>query len=180
MIFTVSDESSPSLGWRRSVLLVEASNSPDSGRVFHHARSLESFCTRNGIRLSSFNGISGTVKATGSSFPTPYASPLFTGSFPSSPLIYSPDFGHHRVGRIDLVPPLSLDEFQSAKTGVSPPESPAKRPHFSLPILSLHEKLQNSPQVGVVHLALQNDMSGSIMRLELPSMFTSSKLSLHF
>nr|GMD86050.1 phospholipase A I [Ipomoea batatas] len=157
------DESSPSLGWRRSVLLVEASNSPDSGRVFHHARSLESFCTRNGIRLSSFNGISGIVKATGSSFPTPFASPLFTGSFPSSPLVYSPDFGHHRAGRIDLVPPLSLDEFQSAKTGLSPPESPAKRPHFSMPIRSLYEKLQNSPQVGVVHLALQNDMSGSIM-----------------
>ncbi|CAH9141780.1 unnamed protein product [Cuscuta epithymum] len=157
------DESSPSLGWRRSILLVEASNSPDSGRVFHHARSLESFCATNGIRLSVFNGVSGSVKATGSSFPTPFASPLFTGSFPSSPHLYSPDFGHHKAGRIDLVPPLSLDEFQSGKGGLSPPESPAKRQSVSLPILSLHEKLQNSPQVGVVHLALQNDMYGSII-----------------
>ncbi|RAL44858.1 hypothetical protein DM860_003617 [Cuscuta australis] len=158
-----ADESSPSLGWRRSILLVEATNSPDSGRVFQHARSLESFCTTNGIRLSVFNGISGTVKATGSSFPTPFASPLFTGSFPSSPRLYSPDFGHHRVGRIDLVPPLSLDEVQSGKAVVSPPDSPAKCHNLSLPILSLHQKLQNSPQVGVVHMALQNDMYGSII-----------------
>ncbi|PSS04704.1 Phospholipase A I like [Actinidia chinensis var. chinensis] len=153
----------PSLGWRRNVLLVEASHSLDSGRVFHHARSLETFCSQNGIRISVVNGISGTPKAVpGTTFPTPFASPLFTGSFPSSPLLYSPDVGPHRIGRIDLVPPLSLDGFL-AKTVASPPESPPKPRQFSLHVRSLHEKLQNSPQVGIVHLALQNDTSGAIL-----------------
>lgn len=146
------------------MLLVEAPNSADAGRVFHHVRSLESLCARNGIKLSLFNGISNTQKATpGSTFPTPFASPLFTGSFPSSPLLYSPDIGAHRVGRIDLVPPLSLDGLQSAKTTVSPPDSPRKHRQLSLPVQSLYEKLKNSPQVGVVHLALQNDTSGSVL-----------------
>lgn len=151
------------------MLLVEAPNSADAGRVFHHVRSLESFCAHNGIKLSLFNGISSTQKATpGSTFPTPFASPLFTGSFPSSPLFYSPDIGAHRVGRIDLVPPLSLDGLQSAKSTVSPPESPQKRRQLSLPVQSLYEKLKNSPQVGVVHLALQNDTFGSVLRLDIP------------
>lgn len=150
------------------MLLVEAPNSADAGRVFHHVRSLESLCARNGIKLSLFNGISNTQKATpGSTFPTPFASPLFTGSFPSSPLLYSPDIGAHRVGRIDLVPPLSLDGLQSAKTTVSPPDSPRKHRQLSLPVQSLYEKLKNSPQVGVVHLALQNDTSGSVLRLDI-------------
>ncbi|KAK4439318.1 Phospholipase A I [Sesamum alatum] len=160
----VSNGNSPSLGWRRGVLLVEASNSPDSGRVFHHARALETFCASNGIRLSLANGASGTIKAApGSTLPTPFTSPLFTGSFPSSPLIYSPDIGPQRVGRIDLVPPLSLDGFHSAKSTASPPESPPKRKQLSIPVLALHEKIQNSPQVGVVHLALQNDTRGCIL-----------------
>ncbi|CAL5345811.1 unnamed protein product [Camellia sinensis] len=160
----VLNEKSPSLGWRRNVLLVEASHSLDSGRVFHHARSLETFCSQNGIRLSLMNGISGTFKSVpGKKVPTPFSSPLFTGSFPSSPLLYSPDLGPQRIGRIDLVPPLSLDGLQSGKTFSSPPESPPVPRQLSLPVKSLHEKLQNSPQVGIVHLALQNDTSGSIL-----------------
>ncbi|KAK6149781.1 hypothetical protein DH2020_017306 [Rehmannia glutinosa] len=160
----VSNENSPSLGWRRGVLLVEASNSPDSGRVLHHTRVLETFCASTGIKLSLANGASGTIKAApGSSLPTPFTSPLFTGSFSSSPLIYSPDIGPQRVGRIDLVPPLNLDGFHSAKSTASPPESPPKRRQLSIPVISLHEKIQNSPQVGVVHLALQNDTRGSIL-----------------
>ncbi|XP_052183412.1 phospholipase A I isoform X2 [Diospyros lotus] len=161
---TVLNQKSPSLGWRHNVLLVEASHSLDSGRVFHHARSLEKFCSENGIRLSLMNGISESLKAVpGTTFPTPFVSPLFTGSFPSSPLLYSPDIGTQRIGRIDLVPPLSLDGFQSGKTAASPPESPPGPRQLSLPVRSLHEKLQNSPQVGIVHLALQNDTSGSIL-----------------
>ncbi|KAI5590517.1 hypothetical protein BDE02_04G014000 [Populus trichocarpa] len=158
-----TDESSPSLGWRRMVLLVEALHSPDSGRVVHHARALESFCTRNAIRLSLMHATSGIARTvpTGT-FPSPYASPLITGSFPSSPLLFSPDFGSQRIGRIDMVPPLSLDGAQSGKTALSPPMSPKHR-RLSLPVRSLHEKLQNSPQVGLVHLALQNDSSGSIL-----------------
>lgn len=163
MFLAVVDENSPSLGWRRNVLLVEASHSPDSGRAFHHARSLETFCSRNGIRLSLINGIFEPLKAVpGTKFPTPFTSPLFTGSFPSSPLLYSPDFGPHRGGRADLVPPLSLDGYQSGKT--TPPESPTAPRKLSLPVRSLYEKLQNSPQVGIVHLALQNDTCGSILR----------------
>ncbi|EXB88434.1 Calcium-independent phospholipase A2-gamma [Morus notabilis] len=160
---TSTGEKSPSLGWRRSVLLVEASHSPDSGRVLHHARTLESFCSRTGIRLSLMQGITGFVKTIpGTTFPTPFASPLFTGSFPSSPLFYSPDIGANRIGRIDMVPPLSLDG-QSVKTAASPPKSPSGPRQLSLPVQSLHEKLQNSPQVGIIHLALQNDSLGSVL-----------------
>ncbi|CAL5199503.1 unnamed protein product [Lathyrus oleraceus] len=128
----------PTLGWRRNVLLVEASHNPDSGRLIHHARALESFCARNGIRLS-----------------------LMQGSFPSSPLVYSPDFGQ-RIGRIDLVPPLSLDG-QQGRAVASPPISPRGLRQLSLPVKALHEKLQNSPQVGVIHLALQADSDGLVI-----------------
>lgn len=161
----MSQENSPSLGWRRSVLLVEAYHSPDSGRVNHHARSLETYCARNSIRLTlSRETTSGTYKdISGKNFPTPFTSPLFTGSFPSSPLLYSPDIGALRNGKIDMVPPLSLDG-QSAKSYASPPDSPLGRRQLSVPVKALLEKLQNLPQVGIVHLALQNDTSGSILR----------------
>ncbi|KAI4295872.1 hypothetical protein L6164_035870 [Bauhinia variegata] len=152
----------PTLGWRRNVLLVEASNSPDSGRAVHHARALESYCARNGIRLSLMQGLSGVIKTVpATTFPTPFASPLFTGSFPSSPRLYSPDFGH-RIGRIDMVPPLSLDG-QLGKTVASPPMSPRGLRQLPAPVRLLHEKLQNSPQVGVIHLSLQNDSEGLIL-----------------
>nr|XP_011459969.1 PREDICTED: phospholipase A I isoform X1 [Fragaria vesca subsp. vesca] len=153
----------PSLGWRRNVLLVEASHSPNSGRALNHAHELESFCARNGIRVSLMQGISGFVKTTpAATFPTPFQSPLFPASVPSSPLFYSPDFGPQRVGRIDMVPPLSLDG-QPGKGAASPPKSPSGPRQLSVPVQSLHDKLQNSPQVGIVHLALQNDSIGSIL-----------------
>lgn len=159
-----TDEISPSLGWRRNVLLVEAMHSPDSGRVGHHARALESFCASNGIRLSLLHGISGIGKSMpGATFPTPFSSPLITGSFPSSPLLYSPDVGPQRIGRIDMVPPLSLDGLQAGKTFSSPPVSPKAHRQLSLHVRSLHEKLQSLPQVGIVHLCLQNDTVGSIL-----------------
>lgn len=165
LLAAILDENGASLGWRRNVLLVEALHSPDSGRVMHHARALESFCSRNGIRLSLMLGTSGVTKpAPATAFPSPFTSPLITGSFPSSPLIYSPDFGPQKVGRIDMVPPLSLDGFQSGKNATSPPMSPSGRRQLSLPVRSLHEKLQNTPQVGIIHLALQNDLFGSILR----------------
>ncbi|KAG6573199.1 Phospholipase A I, partial [Cucurbita argyrosperma subsp. sororia] len=158
-----ADENSPSLGWRRNVLLIEASHSPDAGRVMHHARELEAFCSKNGIRISLMLGTSGIVKTVPSTtFPTPFTSPLFTGSFPSSPLLYSPDVGAQRLGRIDMVPPLSLDG-QLGKEAALAPESPLGPRELSSPVQALHEKLQNSPQVGIVHLALQNDSSGSIL-----------------
>ncbi|XP_059435789.1 phospholipase A I [Corylus avellana] len=157
------DMNGPSLGWRRNVLLVQASHSPDSGRTMHHARELESFCSRSGIRLAHMQEISGTVKTVpATTFATPFTSPLFTGSFPSSPLLYSPDFGPQRLGRIDMVPPLSLDG-QSGKAAASPPMSPPGPRQLSLPVRSLHGKLQNSPQVGIIHLSLQNDSIGSIL-----------------
>ncbi|CAI0468244.1 unnamed protein product [Linum tenue] len=155
--------SGPTLGWRRNVLLVEALHSPDSGRVMHHARALETFCARNSIRVSHVHSASGSSKSVPPAVASPFASPLITGSFPSSPLLYSPDFGSHRVGRIEMVPPLSLDGNTSVRAGASPPISPKARKPFSLPVRSLHEMLQNAPQVGIVHLALQNDSSGSIL-----------------
>lgn len=152
-------ESNPTLGWRRVVLLVEASYSPDFGKKVNHARSLETFCSQNGIRLTLMNSASGFGKAA-TTLPTPITSPLFTGSFPSSPLLYSPE-GTQRIGRIDLVPPLSLDGNPTAKS--SPPTSPLKSWQPSVHVQSLYDKLQNMPQVGVIHMALQNDSTGSIL-----------------
>ena len=161
------------------MLLVEASHNPDSGRVMHHARVLESFCARSGIRLSLMQGLSEIVKTVPSTtFPTPFASPLFMGIFPSSPLMYSPDIGQ-RIGRIDLVPPLSLDG-QMGKTAASPPMSPRGLRQLSSPVRSLHEKLQNSAQVGVVHLALQSDSDGLIVRYLLLCLIISFHSHLFF
>ncbi|KAJ6893002.1 phospholipase A I isoform X2 [Populus alba x Populus x berolinensis] len=162
--FAILDETSPSLGWRRNVLLVEALHSPESGRAVQHSRALETFCSRNAIRLSLMHATSGiATTVTPGTFPSPFSSPLITGSFPSSPLLFSPDLGSQRIGHIDSVPPLSLDGIQSGKIALSPPMSPSKHRQLSLPVRSLHEKLQNSPQVGIIHLALQNDSSGSIL-----------------
>ncbi|ONM24096.1 Phospholipase A I [Zea mays] len=152
-------ESNPILGWRRVVLLVEASFSPDFGKKINHARSLESFCSQNGIRLALMNSTSGFGKPA-TALPTPITSPLFTGSFPSSPLLYSPE-GTQRISRIDLVPPLSLDGHPTTKS--SPPTSPLKSRQPSAHVRSLYDKLQNMPQVGVIHLALQNDSTGSVL-----------------
>ncbi|KAK9084858.1 hypothetical protein Sjap_025269 [Stephania japonica] len=112
----VLDENSPSLGWRRMVLLVEALQSLDSGRAVHHARSLESFCARNGIKLALINRMSGfgrLIPAT--TFPTPFTSPMFTGSFPSSPSFYSPEVGPQRINRIDLVHLFAWMDFKLEK-----------------------------------------------------------------
>ncbi|KAM0874101.1 hypothetical protein ACQ4PT_037596 [Festuca glaucescens] len=152
-------ESNPTLGWRRLVLLVEASFNPDFGKKINHTRSLEAFCSQNGIRLTLMNSTSGFGKPT-TALPTPITSPLFTGSFPSSPLLYSPD-GTQRLGRIDQVPLLSLDGHPTTKS--SPPTSPVKSWQPSGHVRSLYDKLQNMPQVGVIHLALQNDSTGSIL-----------------
>uniref|UniRef100_A0A803M1Z9 PNPLA domain-containing protein n=1 Tax=Chenopodium quinoa TaxID=63459 RepID=A0A803M1Z9_CHEQI len=158
-----NDDGSPSLGWRRNVLLVEASNSPDSGRITHHTRSLETFCSHSGVRLSTVTGMSNSPKpVTGTSINSPFASPMFTGSFPSSPLLYSPEVAQ-RIGRIDLVPPLSLDGHQAPRSTASPPKSPSGPRQLCLPVQSLLNKLKNSPQVGIIHLALQNDTTGAIL-----------------
>ncbi|KAJ8459055.1 hypothetical protein OPV22_031981 [Ensete ventricosum] len=156
------DESIPQLGWRRMVLLVESSYSPDIGNTDYHARSLEKFCASNGIRLSLTNRTSGFSKPATRS-PTTFTSPLFTGCFPSSPLRPSPDYGPQRINQIDHVPPLSLDGHPTGLTSMSPPASPLASWQPSLHAQSINEKLQNLPQVGIIHLALQNDSTGSIL-----------------
>ncbi|KAK8664862.1 hypothetical protein V6N13_084635 [Hibiscus sabdariffa] len=156
-------ENTPSLGWRRNVLLVEALHTLDLGRTVHHARALESFCVQNGIRLSLLHDIPGTPNtAPETTFPTPFTSPLVTGSFPSSPPLSIPD-GMQKLVRIDTIPALSLDGLQSGNTGTYQSMSPPVFRQLSLPVQSLHEKLQNLPQVGIIHLALQNDSVGSIL-----------------
>ncbi|PKU78149.1 LRR repeats and ubiquitin-like domain-containing protein [Dendrobium catenatum] len=155
----VLDDDSPSLGWRRMVLLVESSYNLDSGKAVNHGRALEAFCVRTGIKLSFTNRSSGFSMPT-TSFPTPFTSPLLTGSFPSSPVIYSPEGGPQRMSRIDLVPPLSLDGHSLAKA-TSPTSPLSWQP--SINVLSLNEKLQSLPQVGIIHLALQNDSTGLIL-----------------
>ncbi|MBA0598893.1 hypothetical protein Gorai_005135, partial [Gossypium raimondii] len=159
----VLDENTPSLGWRRNVLLVEALSSPDSGRIVHHAQALESFCVQNGIRLTLLHDISGVSKTVPTTtFPTPFTSPLLAGSFPSNSLSFIP-IDLQRLGQIDKISPFSLDGLLSGKKTTSQPKSPTGPRELSLPVQSLHEKLQNLPQVGIIHLALQNDSVGSIL-----------------
>ncbi|KAE8728676.1 Phospholipase A I [Hibiscus syriacus] len=108
-----ADENTPSVGWRRNVLLVEALHTPDLGTAVHHAQALESFCVQNGIRLSLLHDIPGTPKTSPATrFPTPFTSPLVTGSFPSSPLLYISD-GMRNLDRNIMVPSLSVDGLQS-------------------------------------------------------------------
>ncbi|XP_076931698.1 phospholipase A I-like [Bidens hawaiensis] len=131
------------LGWRRNVLLINASN---AAKTFNHVQSLDTFCCKNGIKLSVMDVMtSATVKLVPeTSFPSPFASPLFSSS---SPHLYS----------YNMISHLSLE------TKSSPPDSPTAPRQLSVPIRLLHDKLQNSQHVGVVHLALQNDTNGSII-----------------
>ncbi|KAL4562496.1 hypothetical protein LXL04_034702 [Taraxacum kok-saghyz] len=140
-------ENGPCLGWRRYVLLVKASNSPDSRKTFSHIQSLETFCLGNAIKISLMDVTSAT-----SSSPPPLTSPLCTASFPSSSRLYGSD----------TAPILGLHGNLMEKN-YAPLESPTAFRKLSKPIQLLHDILQNSPQVGVVHLALQNDANGSIL-----------------
>ncbi|KAJ4813221.1 Patatin [Rhynchospora pubera] len=155
------NEIGPTLGWRRTVLLVEATYNAEAIKNSNHARSLETFCMQNGIRIAIMSRSPVFSKPT-STLPTPISSPLFTGSFPSSPLLYSPECGPQRTNRIDLVPPLSLDGHPTAKYA-SPPSSPVVSREPGVHVRPLYDKLLNLPHIGVVHLTLQNDSSGSIL-----------------
>ncbi|PKU86919.1 hypothetical protein MA16_Dca017819 [Dendrobium catenatum] len=52
---TMLDDDSPSLGWRRIVLLIESSYNLVFGKSVNHARALETFCACNDIKLSHTN-----------------------------------------------------------------------------------------------------------------------------
>ncbi|KAI5081182.1 hypothetical protein GOP47_0004365 [Adiantum capillus-veneris] len=155
------------LGWRRRVFLVEAWGSSETLKLSGHIHSLESFCSHHRIKLEKFVGAHVASSAAASSA-TPFTSPLFTGSFPGSPLLPSPELGFHHVGHPEVVPPLSLDGGGQSQVSVNASQSPLTSPplgprQLSLPVSSLHEKLQRSPQVGIVHLALQSDSAGLIL-----------------
>nr|GEX43802.1 phospholipase A I-like [Tanacetum cinerariifolium] len=156
---SVVGENGPSLSWRRNVLLVKASNSLDLKKNFNHVQSLETFCSDSGIRISLVDVTLATPKPLQeTSFPSPFTSALVTGSFHSNPL----DIGPRRTGGRDLTPHFNLGGNHTAKTSYLQKSAITPR-KLSIPIQLLHEKLQNSPQVGVVHLALENDSNGSIL-----------------
>ncbi|KAI3682880.1 hypothetical protein L1987_83215 [Smallanthus sonchifolius] len=136
-------ENGARLGWRRNVLLVKASN---SGKNLNHVQSLDSFCSGNGIRISVMDVMTSETlnPVPETSFPSPFTSPLL---IPSNQHLYS----------CDIKPHLSLDGKSC------PQESPTAPRQLSVPLRLLHDKLQNSPHVGVVHLALENDTNGSIL-----------------
>lgn len=157
-----------SLGWRRRVLLAEVRRSPEVSKPFRHTRSLEAYCSRHSIKLETLTSTFPSVVVT-APCATPYASPSFTGSFPTSPQFFgSPEPGLLFPGRADGVPHLSLDGLHGGSHGKlthSPPSSPPRGPRqLCGSVLALYEKLQSSPQVGVVHLALHSDLAGLIVR----------------
>lgn len=166
---SADDEVGPCLGWRRRVFLVEAWGSSEALKLSEHTRSLESFCSQHRIKLEKFSSSYG-ASSTAASISTPFASPLFSGSFPGSPLLlHSPELGLHHLGHPEVVPPLSLDgggqsQFLSGMISHSPQRSPPLGPRqLSVPVSLLNEQLQRSPQVGIVHLALQSDSAGLIL-----------------
>lgn len=164
---SMGDGAGPFLGWRRRVFLAEAWGSSEFLKLSGHIRSLESFCARHIIKLENFSSSFGASNAAASSS-TPFASPLFSGSFPGSPLLHSPELGLHQWGHPEFVPPLSLDGGQSHLLSGKMPHSPQKSPSLGPPQLPgptslLNERLQSSPQVGIVHLALQSDLAGLIL-----------------
>ncbi|KAE8670588.1 Phospholipase A I [Hibiscus syriacus] len=107
-----ADENTPSLGWRRNVLLVEALHTPDLGRAVHHARALEHHC----------NNISDTIYL-----------PSRHWKFPLKPSSSIPN-GMQRLDRNGMVPPLSLDGLQSGNTATHNPMSPPVFRQLSLPL----------------------------------------------
>lgn len=150
--------------------MVEAWGSSEMLKLSGHIRSLESFCSKHRIKLEKFNNTHVASGATASTS-TPFTSPLFSGSFPGSPLLHSPELGLHHLGHSEVVPPLSLDgggpiQLLSGNVSQSSLASPTLIPRqLSVPVSSLNEKLQRSPQVGIVHLALQSDSAGLILGL---------------
>ncbi|XP_071687897.1 phospholipase A I-like [Rutidosis leptorrhynchoides] len=151
-------ENGPSLGWRRNVLLVKASNSPDSQKSCNHIQSLETFCSKNGINIFLVEVSSETHKPVPeTSFPSPFTSPLFKESFTSGPYNIRP----HKMRRNNSLPHLSLKNYVAKS--FFPLESPIAPRQLSMPVQLLLDKLRNSPQVGVAHLALENDSNGSIL-----------------
>ncbi|KAJ3670425.1 hypothetical protein LUZ60_010749 [Juncus effusus] len=156
-----NNQSGPTLGWRKTILLISPSHSPQT-KPSHHIQSLQSFFSHRNIRLLLLPHKS-SIPNPGNQIPVSASSPLFTGSFPSSPVLFSPD-QRERASRIDLVPPLSLDGNLTARIeNESPPSSPVLAREPDVHVREFHERLMNSPQVGVVHLALQNDSTGSIL-----------------
>ncbi|CAM6093593.1 unnamed protein product [Calypogeia fissa] len=156
------------LGWRRRVLLAEVRRSPEKQKPFRHTRSLEAYCSRHSIKLL-LTGAFPSVPVAAPPSTTPYSSPSYSSSFPTSPplLFNSPEPGLLFQGRPDLVPHLSLDggyggNFKNLAS--TPPSSPTTGPRQLYgPVSSLYEKLQTSPQVGVVHLAMHSDLTGLII-----------------
>lgn len=150
------------IGWRRRVLLVEGCRSPELVKPWRHARIVEAFCARHGLKLELFSYENPppaiAVPQTSNS---PFASPLLG---PRSPGLYSSEPGLQSLKHFDGMPPLSLDPSLTKGTH-SPPWSPPLGPrHLAPPVMALQERLHGSPQVGVVHLALHSDVNGMILR----------------
>ena len=119
-----------------------------------------------------FSTPQGTASNTATKISTPFASPLFSGIFPGSPLKHSPELALHHL---EVIPPLSLDgsvhnQMFSGTIAHSPQGSPLGPRKLSIPVSYLNEKLQRSPQVGIVHLALQSDSAGLILTLVLSNL----------
>lgn len=166
-LIMAGEETVAGIGWRRRVLLVEGCRSPELLKPWRHTRILEAFCGRHGLKIESFHygKPSLPVSSSVNNNVTPFASPLLGPGMPGSPLLYSPDLGLKSFANDGMPPPLSLNDHGLLKGPHSPPWSPPLGPRLlASPVAALQEKLQGSPQVGVVHLALHSDITGMILR----------------
>ena len=166
---STDDDAGPRLGWRRRIFLVEASGNVEPLKLSGHTRTLETFCSQYRIKMEKFSTPQSTTLPNRATISTPFASPLFSGIFPGSPLMHSPE---RSLQHLEVIPPLSLDgtlhnQMLSGTILHSSQASPLGPRKLSTPVSYLNEKLQRSPQVGVVHLALQSDSAGLILTLVL-------------
>lgn len=166
-----------SIRLRRRILLVEGCRSPELAKPWRHARLVEAFCSRHGLKVESFSYKSPPKSISVlQTCMSPFASPLLG---PRSPGLYNSEPGHQSFKHNDSMPALSLDS-SFMKGSHSPPWSPPLGPlQLAPPVMALQEKLHGSSQVGVVQLSLHSDANGMILRwiLSLPSLTLHALLS---
>ncbi|XP_024394241.1 phospholipase A I isoform X2 [Physcomitrium patens] len=149
------------IGWRRRILLVEGCRSPELVKPWRHARIVEAFCARHGLKLELFSYENPPPPITSlRTSNSPFASPLL-GS--RSPGLYSSEPGLESFKNHDGIPPLSLDPHLMKGIHSLPSSPPLGSRQLAPPVMALQEKLHGSNQVGVVHLALHSDQNGMIL-----------------
>lgn len=168
---TAEEQEKPTtmLGYRRRVLLVEGRRSPELSKPFRHTRSLETFCLRRGIKVDTIDcnpsqtAVSSRPLKSNSIPPVQQPGSPVAGSqtTPSSPMKGGSE-SHPTTPRRGVSPEPDLDQLLSPGP---PPDGDRWGGALQLaaPAQELLDRLEASPLVGVLHLALHCDRQGFIL-----------------